>query len=228
MTDEKKPRPDFEEEEIEILEVIGLDEDSPAARPRPARRDGQRAAADTVVELEDRQAPQGDERVTPDKPASTDLAQQTSESDLAVRLAADFESLKQRVEREREATERHAAARLIERLLPVLDNFERALSASSQPIGPGFREGIALIFRHLLEELRKEGLTAVDTVGEPFDPAVHEAVATTRDCDLPPHTVVEELQRGYLLHQRLLRPALVRVTLDPDPEPGGAGKRGEG
>jgi len=100
----------------------------------------------------------------------------------------------------------------------VLDNFERALGGSTGTPGASFREGMALVFRQLLEELRKEGLTAVDSVGEPFDPAVHEAVATEQAPELPPHTVVEELQRGYLLHDRLLRPALVKVTLDPDAE----------
>ncbi len=110
----------------------------------------------------------------------------------------------------------YASAQLISRLLPVLDNFERALNAASQTEGgPGFYDGIALIFRQLLEELRREGLTAVDTVGEPFDPEVHEAVATSTDSDFPPNTVVEELQRGYLLHDRLLRPALVQVSIDP-------------
>jgi molecular chaperone GrpE len=101
-------------------------------------------------------------------------------------------------------------------LLPVLDNFERALSTARQAGVDGqLHDGVALIFRQLLDELRREGLEAVDTVGEPFDPAVHEAVATAEDTGLPPHTIVEELQRGYLLQGRLLRPALVRVALAP-------------
>ena len=69
-------------------------------------------------------------------------------------------------------------------------------------------------FRQLLDELRKEGLRAIDSLGEPFNPNLHEAVATETNPDLPPNTVVEELQRGYLLHDRLLRPALVKVTVD--------------
>lgn len=221
MTDSKTPDADFDDEEIEILEVIGLDDDSPAARPKDYPSGG----AEARVRLDDEEAPASPSPGGED--ASPDAAKPSADSDLVVRLAADFEGLRRRVEREREATERHAAARLIERLLPVLDNFERALGASATSSGPGFRDGIALIFRHLLEELRKEGLTAVDTVGEPFDPTLHEAVATTHDPDLPPHTVVEELQRGYLLHQRLLRPALVRVTLDPELQGGAARNGGE-
>ena len=121
------------------------------------------------------------------------------------------------MEREREANERHAAAGLVTRLLPVLDNFERALS-SEVPTeeGRAFQEGVALIFRQLLDELRKQGLAAVDSLGQEFDPTVHEAVAMDADSGLPPNTVVEELRRGYLLHDRLLRAAQVKVSLDPD------------
>jgi len=80
----------------------------------------------------------------------------------------------------------------------------------------------------LLDELRKEGLVAVDTVGEQFDPQVHEAVVTTDTSGLPPNTVVEELQRGYLLHGRLLRPALVTVSVDPSSSAEGAGVNEDG
>jgi molecular chaperone GrpE len=227
--DEQRPEQDSPGEDIEILEVIGLDEDSPAARPKRAR-EGAPVGPDAEVVLLDADGaePHAGDDDRDRGPGSTPRAEAAlDEAERLARLAADFEGLRRRVEREREAAERHAAARLIERLLPVLDNFERALGAEPAALGPAFRDGIALIFRQLLEELRREGLAAVDTVGEPFDPEVHEAVLTTRDPDLPPNTVVEELQRGYLLHERLLRPALVKVTLDPDFEDGGAGGRGE-
>jgi len=245
MTDDSGPERDVPEEEIEILEVIGLDEDSPAARPRRPRRAGS-AQDDAVVVLDDDEArAEGEEeRADDDEPPDDDdgdpgaaeaawsEAQPAAPpledpGERAARLAADFEGLRRRVEREREAHERQAAARLIERLLPVLDNFERALGGAQGTPGASFRDGIALIFRQLLDELRKEGLIAVDTVGEPFDPQVHEAVAAEHASELPPHTVVEELQRGYLLHDRLLRPALVKVTLDPDPAGGTAQGSGE-
>lgn len=212
------------DEEIEIIEVVGLDEDSPAARPRKNKPPVQRVEAEArpeegeeiVVELD------GDETLLDDD-TMVDFQLETSpevpevcEEERLLRLTADFDNFKKRVEREREAQTRHAGAQLVGRLLPVLDNFERALSAARKASSdPAFHDGIALIFRQLLDELRKEGLSAVDTVGEPFDPEVHEAVATTIDPGLPSNTVVEELQRGYLLHERLLRPALVRVNLDP-------------
>ena len=72
-----------------------------------------------------------------------------------------------------------------------------------------------LYFRQILDELRREGLEAVQTLGQPFDPEIHEAVATEEHTELPHHTIMEELQRGYTLHQRLLRPALVKVSTHP-------------
>jgi len=216
---------DLADEEIEIIEIVGLDEDSPAARPV---RDGPHVGApeneaetDFVVELEDDpEAIDEDVRKTP----ALSEAPFTSDREQLIRLRADFENFKKRVDRTREATERHAAAQLVSRLLPVLDNFERALSAARQAGGDTtFQDGIGLIFRQLLDELRKEGLTAVDTVGEQFDPELHEAVATTKESGLPANTVVEEMQRGYLLHGRLLRPALVKVSVEPSSSVGGAG-----
>ncbi len=197
---DSKTQPDSPgvDDEIEILEVVGLDERVRTAGP--GRASG--APAEVVVDL-DPQTPRAAD------PGATEMRERL------LRLSADFDNYRRRVEREREAHERQAAAGLISRLLPVLDNFERALAREPGQANDRLFEGVALIFRQLLEELRQEGLVAVDSVGEPFDPALHEAVATTVEQALPPNVVVEELQRGYRLHSRLLRPALVRVTVGP-------------
>lgn len=192
------------DEEIEILEVVGLDEEDQAPSGASAGSDSHDDGVRDVVldlddEAEDFRGPVG-----------------IDDGERLLRLTADFENFKRRVEREREANERHATARLVNRLLPVLDNFERALGLrNGADRDPEFRSGVALIFRQMLEELRREGLVAVDSVGESFDPEVHEAVATELNSGFPPSTVIEELQRGYLLHERLLRPALVKVSVDP-------------
>jgi molecular chaperone GrpE len=221
---------DLSDEEIEIIEVVGLDEDSPAARPvrETSGSSGTEDAPpdDVVVDLEEESAGVEvdfePESVAPD-------SQLVSEREQLIRLRADFENFKKRVDRDREANERHAAATLVSRLLPVLDNFERALAAAREVSGDTrFQDGIALIFRQLLDELRKEGLMAVDTVGEPFNPELHEAVSTSEESGLPLNTVVEELQRGYLLHGRLLRPALVKVSVDPSSSANGAGVNEDG
>lgn len=191
---------EFDEDDIEILEVIGLDDDSPFVVEAP---DAVEDADEVVLEID------GD---AVGDPARGD--KEYGDREQLLRVFAEFENFKKRVDREREAAERHATAALVLRLLPVLDNFERALGRP--PNGPDstFHDGVALIFRQLLDELRRDGLTAIDSVGETFDPAVHEAVATTTDSGIPSHTIVEELQRGYLLHDRLLRPALVKVAID--------------
>jgi len=190
-----KPRPERrdEEEEIEILEVVGLDEDQPAA-----------PADEIEVSFDD----DGRARAQPASPKTTEAV----ERERYLRLYADFENLKKRVERERIEHRLRATESLLARLLPVLDNFERALAARAGE--DGLRSGVQMIYRQLFDELRREGLQPVDALGQTFDPAIHEAVATTTDSGLPPHTVVGELQRGYFFGDRLLRPSLVRVQTD--------------
>jgi len=201
-----------EDDEIEILEVIGLDEDSPAAGHdgEPAERD----AGEITLQFEEG-AVRAAGTTMPADAVGNGGSSSVSEREMLGRLQADFENFKKRVERERLANQRQAAAGLVSRILPVLDNFERAISSEvPSEEGRAFQEGVALIFRQLLEELRREGLTSVDSLGQPFDPHLHEAVATDCVPGLPDNTVVEEMRRGYLLHGRLLRPAQVKVSLD--------------
>ena len=204
-----------DDDDIEILEIVGLDE-SPNAPFSDERETDAEEAHDIVLDFED-----ADEAAV--AAAGSALAGDADQADderaRRVRLQADFENFKKRVEREREADQRQASARLVDRLLPVLDNFERAISAGVEgQEGDNFHQGVQLIFRQFLDELRREGLEAVDTVGESFDPNHHEAVATEESLDWPHNTVLEELQRGYTLHGRLLRPALVRVSVRPGQE----------
>jgi molecular chaperone GrpE len=199
-----------EDSEIEIIEVIGLDDDSPA--PAAGHRSEQEGSAAHEVVLDfDGEGGYAGEWADQLNGDPRDIA----DRERLLRLKADFDNYKKRIEREQEASARHAAAGLVTRLLPVLDNFERAL-ARDVPVRDtnSFREGIEMIFRQLLEELRKEGLVSVDSIGQPFDPNVHEAVATDSRSDLPSQTVLEELQRGYLMHDRLLRPSLVKVCVE--------------
>jgi len=199
-----------EDDEIEILEVIGLDEDSPAAGAVVASDDD----GEITLRFDEVSRPAAGVTISADE-VGNGRAPSVSEREMLGRLQADFENFKKRVERERLANERQAAAALVSRILPVLDNFERAISSDvPSDEGRAFHDGVALIFRQLLEELRREGLTSVDSLGQQFDPNLHEAVATDRVPGLPGNTVVEETRRGYLLHGRLLRPAQVKVSLD--------------
>jgi len=198
---------DHDDDDIEIIEVVGLDEDG--TPPSGAEDD-----------LAEEEMPEDEVVVVFDEPDSA-IAHRaaevphTAESDFdrLRRLHADFDNYKKRVEREKNDIARHANAELVGTLLPVLDNFERALIASGSGDDRGFRDGVALIHRQFVEELRKQGLKAVESIGEVFDPSRHEAVATERNPDFEPNTVIEEFQRGYYFRDRLLRPALVRVCV---------------
>ena len=199
-------------EDIEILEVIGLDEDGAAIADPEA--DGEAEAADGDVSdieviFDDEDGPAEPE--TP-RPSPRDEGEQLRERIL--RLTADFENFRYRMERDRGEHLRFATFELVGRILPVLDNFDRAMAS----VRPGVSDdallaGFALIQRQLLAVLEAEGLRAMGGVGETFDPSRHEAVATDSESPLPAQTVTQVFQRGYFLHDRVLRPALVRVRL---------------
>lgn len=133
--------------------------------------------------------------------------------DRHLRKLAEFENFKKRTEKEKSDYFRHALGELFRELLPVLDNFERALA--QRPAGgeeDEYHQGISLIYRHLSDTLKRRGLTEVPTDG-PFDPNLHEAVVKVETDQAPPNTVLEVLQKGYSLNDRLLRPAFVKVAV---------------
>jgi molecular chaperone GrpE len=132
------------------------------------------------------------------------------------RLQAEFDNYRKRVLREQTAMATRASARLVERLLPVLDNFERALSHGEG--GPG----VALVHKELRQALEQEGLEEIDAEGAPFDPRVHEAFHASDDPDVSEVTVREVYRRGYRLGDHVLRPAMVVVARPAEPENGHA------
>jgi molecular chaperone GrpE len=134
--------------------------------------------------------------------------------DRLLRTTADFDNYRKRIDRERRETAQAAAADLIGDLLPIVDDLERALSASTTDESEGagaLRRGVELIHRQLLEVLRRRGVEPFDSVGQTFDPAWHEAILH-EPSDRPEGEILGETRRGYRLGQRLLRPAQVRVA----------------
>jgi molecular chaperone GrpE len=131
--------------------------------------------------------------------------------DRLLRTTAEFDNYRKRVERERRDLVDATASDVVRDLLPVLDDFERALAASGAT-DDAFRRGVELIHRRLLEVLRVRGVEPFDSVGQTFDPAVHEAVATEPVGRHREGEIVAELGRGYRLNGRLLRPARVKVA----------------
>ena len=148
--------------------------------------------------------------------------------DRHLRKLAEFENHKKRSERERQEYFKIALAGFAHDFLPILDNFERALAHTRpQDLESDFGQGVAIIRKQLGELWKRYGLTQIDTSG-PFDPNRHEAVATERTDAVPPNTIVEELQKGYFLNDRLIRPAFVKVAVRPgDAEANAPARDGE-
>jgi molecular chaperone GrpE len=144
-----------------------------------------------------------------------------AQQDRHLRAVAEFDNVRKRNAREREEYTRYANESLLRDLLPVLDNLDRALQAARSEPPTSLTTGVELIQRELLRVLEKFGLTAFTSAGQPFDPERHEAIARVPSTDLPDMTVAGETARGYLLHGRVLRPAMVTVAVAPD-EPGPA------
>ncbi len=128
------------------------------------------------------------------------------------RLAADFENHKRRTRQELAERTQYANEELLLRLLPLLDNFERALEHAPEGIDAGWFDGIKLIARQFEATLEAQGLSSIPAVGEKFDPSQHEAIAQEETDEHEEGTVVEEMQPGYRLHQKVLRPTLVKVA----------------
>ncbi|HEX4440005.1 MAG TPA: nucleotide exchange factor GrpE [Thermoanaerobaculia bacterium] len=136
--------------------------------------------------------------------------------DRHLRKLAEFENHKKRSERERQEYFKIALAGFAHDFLPILDNFERAVAhAKPQDLESDFGQGILIIRKQLAELWKRYGLIPIDTSGA-FDPNLHEAVATEKTDVVPPNTIVEELQKGFFLNDKLIRPAFVKVAVRPD------------
>jgi molecular chaperone GrpE len=130
--------------------------------------------------------------------------------DRVARLQAEFENARKRAERERQEFRDYATGNVVEQFLPVLDNF--ALALKSTGTAEQLRSGVELIVKQMEEVLRGLQVTPIATVGELFDPRLHEALGSVERDDLPDQHIAEEIRRGYKLRDRLLRPAMVRVV----------------
>jgi molecular chaperone GrpE len=141
--------------------------------------------------------------------------------DRYLRLAADFDNYKKRVIKERSELLRYGSEPLLREILEVSDNLDRAVrhaaSESTEGSEPGLREGLDLISKQLHEVLARFQVVPIESLGRPFDPEVHQALAEVETEAQPPGTVMEEVQRGYRLHDRVLRPAVVTVAKKKEP-----------
>ncbi|HEX8169660.1 MAG TPA: nucleotide exchange factor GrpE [Thermoanaerobaculia bacterium] len=164
---------------------------------REMRETAQEAAAEPAPDSGDAQpaaAPQSDEF-----------------RDRYLRTLADFENFRKRTEREKADFYKYAVAGMMKDVLPVLDNFERALDHAEE--GDEFHKGVLLIYKQLYDTLQRHGLKPIDEAGVHFDPNIHEGVMREENDSVPSQTVLAVLQKGYFLNDRLLRPAMVKVAV---------------
>jgi len=206
-----------EEEPIEILEVVGVDETTGVAEK--GRRRGAREPERVAAPAE------------PSGTAARELEEAFREKDkyydLLLRKQAEFDNYRKRVERERSESAVAGTREILLRLLPVLDNMERALKTGETSNDP-LRRGIELVHQQFLDLLKKEGVRPIEALGAHFDPRLHEAVEVLDVPGFEADMVLEEMQRGYTFNDRLLRPALVKVSSGRGGKtPGGKGG-GEG
>ena len=148
------------------------------------------------------------------------LAEKKDLYDRLLRKQAELDNFRKRMQKEREDLRQYAAEDLVRSLLPTLDGFERALQRRDPSVPAAFYQGLELIYRELREVLGRAGLAPIDTAGQMFDPHLHQAVETVEAEGRREHEIVEELQRGYTLKSKLLRPAIVKVAVGGSPERG--------
>lgn len=135
------------------------------------------------------------------------------EKNQGLRTLADFQNFRRRKDEEAREIGQFANRELILGLLPIMDNFERALKSAEQNQNyEALLSGVALTLRQMQDFLKKNGVEPIDSVGKEFDPNVHEAVMRVEDGEHPENTVVDEVQRGYTMHSRVLRPSMVKVA----------------
>jgi len=190
-----------------------------------ARREQEAEPQPVEGELEDaveaaEQAVPGEAEVESDNPEAEMLAARVEEleasvaeaKDQALRAAAEAQNVRRRAEQEAEKARKFALEKFVKELLPVVDSLEKALEAMAEEASEAHREGVSMTLKMQLDAMAKFGVEAVEPAGEPFDPQLHEAMAMVPNPELEPNTVMEVMQKGYLLNGRLVRPAMVVVS----------------
>lgn len=173
--------------------------------------DEETTAVSTEAEVEVNEQPAED---TAEEVQDTDLQQKYDTlNNQYIRLAADFDNYRKRQAQERESLLKYGAESTLKKIIEVLDNFERGAKANETVDDcDKLRESFNLVHKQLLDVLTKAGLETIEAEGKEFDPNFHEAVMQTPTSDYPEHTIIAELQKGYKLEDRVLRPALVNVA----------------
>ena len=216
MGDKKETPADFDADVAEDIEIEFVDDDTGADVPlESVAKESPSQGLETVV----RDAPpRGLEAVELGPSVEIEIERLESEldelRDIHLRKLAEFDNFRKRTDRERVEIKRHANEELVREILPVLDNFERALEHRAESDVGAFREGVEMIAKQLWDTLERQGVEVIDPMGEQFSPEYHEAVHRIEDESLEPGTVASVLAKGYVCNGRLVRPAMVGVVSD--------------
>ncbi|WP_419662552.1 GrpE: HSP70 cofactor [Desulfosarcina variabilis str. Montpellier] len=174
--------------------------------------------APSTLPNENGQADEASETVDPlkelEEKVNAAQAEARENHDRMLRMAAEFENYKKRTNREMEDLKKYATENLIRQLLTIVDNLERAIESASadNQNGQSVVDGVSLTLAEVMKILEKHHVAPIEALGEPFDPTFHQAMCQEESQDHPPNTVVQEYQKGYMIHDRLLRPAMVVVS----------------
>lgn len=157
---------------------------------------------------------EGDLQLDLEEQLAAARAEASENRDRMLRMAAELDNYKKRTARDLDDLKKYATENLIRQLLPVVDNLERAIASTSpdNKNGRDVIDGVVLTLAEIKKILEKHHVSPIQAVGEPFDPAFHQAMCQEESTDHPPNTVAREFQKGYLIHDRLLRPAMVVVS----------------
>ena len=203
--DEQKMKEMQQEIDEAEAEESAAEESAPETAPEDAAKDAADAAAPDAQE-----APEDDASALKAQVESLQAA--LAEKDNRVkRLQADFENFRRRTSKEREELANVVTQDLLKSMLPILDNFDRAMAAE-QKDNESFQKGVEMIYTQLHETLKNAGLELIDTAGQKFDPNFHQAVMRVENPDLEDDTIAQELQKGYIVKGRVIRPSMVQVV----------------
>jgi molecular chaperone GrpE len=186
--------------------------DNTDARNRSTTTEAEDDSADTPRENASADEAAGEPSVGQADPLAELTVEKNALQDRLLRLAAEFDNYRKRIDRDRRDQADAAVASAVEDLLPIVDSLERALEAPAGEDADSYREGVELIHRQMLDLLRRRGVTPIESVGADFDPQLHQAVAHEASPEHREGEIMEEFRRGYKLGDRLLRPAMVKVA----------------
>ena len=205
----KDKKTDVEEQEIETQAANSEEAESPPIDDAPEVSETEEPNADA----ESGDSPEAEALANLEAEYEAYKAESEKQHDQMLRTIAEFDNSRKRVEREKEESLKYALESFVKELIPTIDSIERAIQSTkeSQDVD-ALAEGVKMICKGLLSTLEKRGVTPIEAVNEPFDPMQHEAVMHVESEEVPENNVIEEWQKGYMLHSRVIRPSMVSVS----------------